>query len=81
MNNKDVLELIGLIDELNPVIDGGIDTITPYFDRFIDYIIDKKAYAIKKLMDKHGFTREEAIMLTVDMQTQMLNALKDKNNG
>jgi len=86
-----ILELSGQAEAFRPAIAQTIkalssygDEIRPVADSIIDYIADKKAKTVKRLEEQHGFSREEAILLTVDINTaifQRLNSMSSKSKS
>ena len=56
-----------LLPELKKVVDGlGV------------YLVDSKAKAVKRFQDEHGFSREEAMLMTRSIEIEILSSLKGK---
>lgn len=68
LSKKPVAELSAeLLPELKKVVDGlGV------------YLVDSKAKAVKRFQEEHGFSREEAMLMTRSMEIEMLTALRGK---
>lgn len=60
-----ILKIMKKVEEYKAVGEFAIEQITPYIDRYIDYSIDKKAQAVKRLMEKHRFNMDDAITLVL----------------
>ena len=82
---KLAVEIAGQTDELKPVVKivlGALRKLAPEITEVVNdlgkYIIDSKAMAVNRLVEEHGFTRKEAIMMTMRIEHQALQALKKK---
>ena len=85
---KDILEMKDLVDNaemFKPIADSAMKAIklyAPYLgeivDGFNDYMIKKTIENIETFQ-KNGFTREEAIILTLDIKLGMKEACERNN--
>lgn len=73
-------------EEFKPVVSGFLDaigTFEPEINRVLnnitDSMVDSKARAIKRFMEVHGFSKEEAIQITLRMESDMIASLKSRN--
>lgn len=80
------LQIAGQAEELKPAARQIVDAIKlfgPELAELIggasDYLIDRRAAAVKRLEEKHGFTREEAIILTLDVHARIDRQLRENN--
>ena len=80
MKANDIKEIFDDIDTYKSIFEIMIRESTVYFDRFADYITDTKIKQIKRYKEA-GFSREEAILLTIDSANSIIKALNNiKNN-
>ena len=80
MKANDIKEIFDDIDTYKSIFEIMIRESTVYFDRFADYITDTKIKQIKRY-EEAGFSREEAILLTIDSANSIIKALNNiKNN-
>lgn len=82
---KLAMELAGQADDFKPAVKlviGAARKLAPEFVEVLNdvgkHLIDSKAMAVNRLMEKHGFSRKEAIMMTMSIEHQTLQALKKK---
>ena len=66
--------------EVKELVDLIIPEVYPYLERLSDGIVDLKTRQIHKYQDK-GFTREEAILLTIDTFNSIQRAINDSTGG
>jgi hypothetical protein len=73
------------VEEFKPIVSGFLDAIgefEPEINRVLnsvtDSMVDSKARAIKRFMEVHGFSKEEAIQITLRMESEMYTTLKSK---
>ena len=74
------------VEEFKPIVSGFLDAIgefEPEINRVLnsvtDSMVDSKARAIKRFMEVHGFSKEEAIQITLRMESDMIASLKSRN--
>ena len=77
MDTKVVIGILKKVNEYKILADQVITMAEPYIDRLSDMAADSKARMVKRLMEEHGFTKDEAILLTLDIQTSTLKAIKN----
>lgn len=85
MDTKEINEFINLLDEteeLKPAISKVIQSLRILSPDIVEllsdignYIVDARAKSVKRLVEKHGFSKKQAIMLTLDIQSNILNSL------
>lgn len=75
----DALGAVRKAKELKELTDLIIPEVYPYIERLSDGIVNLKARQITQYQDK-GFTREEAILLTIDSFNSINRAIKN-NTG
>lgn len=90
MKKEDLIEYIELlesVEEVKPLIAPLVETVksfsselAPLLDGISDYMVDKKIANIKRF-EADGFTREEALLLTMDMQTSILKSLRSMSSN
>jgi len=75
-------DLVDNQEEIKPLIQKGISLLKSYapelkevLDSVIDYTIERRIKSVH-LFEKAGFTREEAIILSMDNNTSIGNAFK-----
>ena len=73
------------VEEFKPIVSGflyAIGEFEPEINRVLnsvtDSMVDSKARAIKRFMEVHGFSTEEAIQITLRMESEMYTTLKSK---
>lgn len=87
---KETIEAIAAIsaqaDELKPVVQQIAKAalsfgpeIAAVLDAAHDYMIDRRAAAVKRLEEVHGFRRSDAIALTLDVQGRIQRALEQRS--
>jgi len=76
-----------LIKKAHPIIAETVGALREYGDELFNIAetittasVDIKAGMIKRYVEKHGFTKQEAIILTLDSWEIMSNGLKDYVN-
>ena len=79
------LEILNSTDELKPVVKKTIKAIRELSPDIVEllgdignYVVDARAKSVKRLVREHGFTKGDAIMLTLDIQSNILNSLNKK---
>lgn len=79
------LEILNSTDELKPVVKKTIKAIRELSPDIVEllgdignYVVDARAKSVWRLVREHGFTKKEAIMLTLDIQSNILNSLNKK---
>ena len=79
------LEILNSTDELKPVVKKTIKAIRELSPDIVEllgdignYVVDARAKSVYRLMNKHAFTKGDAIMLTLDIQSNILNSLNKK---
>ena len=87
---SEIREYLELGKLFKPIISDSIDVIQEYgpeirklFSGIVDGIVDMKIQAIKRY-DSNGFSRTEAILLTIDSfsaLSKLTDGLKDKKSG
>lgn len=89
---KDALQAIAQIasnaEELKPLaqeIAKGIKTFGPEIASVLDatqeYLIDSRAKAVKRLEEVHGFSRADAIVLTLDVHGRIQRAIETQRKS
>jgi len=48
-------------------------------DALHTYAVDKKAAGFKRLVEEHGFSREEALTLIIDVHSDIARAARQSN--
>lgn len=41
-----------------------------------DFLVDRRARSVKRFMEEHGFTKEEAITLTLDVESRIEKGIR-----
>jgi len=77
---SELMEILKEIDEVKEITDLVIKESYPYIERIVNGITDLKIRSIKKYMD-NGFTKEEAILLTIDSSAALIKSLDKTNTG
>lgn len=84
MKPEEIVELIDAAKAYKPAIPQIVsiieecgEEIAPLIDKLVIYTTDKKAESVKRLMEKHSFSKEEAILLTVDTSVSILKQLRE----
>ena len=79
------LEILNSTDELKPVVKKTIKAIRELSPDIVEllgdignYVVDARAKSVRRLMSVHGFSEDNAIMLTLDIQSNILNSLNKK---
>ena len=82
------LEILNSTDELKPVVKKTIKAIRELSPDIVEllgdignYVVDARAKSVIRLMSVHGFSEETAVMLTLDIQSNILNSLNKQNKG
>ena len=85
MDLKDVIEVLGDAEDLRPMFKMGVVTVMDYaaetkplFDGFLEYMRSKTIDGIAYYQN-HGCSREEAILLVIDQNHSLQEALKRNN--
>ena len=77
----EAIEVLKNAKEVKDLADILIPEVSIYMDRFADGLVDIKVRQINRY-EINGFTREEAILLTIDSNLALQNALTTiKNTG
>jgi predicted house-cleaning noncanonical NTP pyrophosphatase (MazG superfamily) len=83
-----ILEVIGQAESYRPVVQQAVDALKKYGPEIKDLfqgiqlgIIDIRAEVIKRLQEVHGFTKEEAIYITMDEWWGMKKSLKNTGSN
>ena len=78
-----IKEIANNVDDIKPILSTAVvallelsGELKPAVDSLIDYTVDRKAESVNRLMKLHGFTKDEAIMLTLDIQSNLLRSVK-----
>ena len=77
MDTEVVIEVLKKVNEYKILAAQLIDTAEPYIERLADMSVDIRARMIKRLMEEHGFSHSDALLLTLDIQTSTLKSIKD----
>lgn len=72
---KDALEVLKDLDEIKLLIELLARESEPYVDRFIDTVVDKEDRAIKGFIER-GYTKQEAMMLVMNLQSRLSKSTK-----
>jgi len=75
---EEFFDMIKDIKNYKEIFETVLPQITPYIDRLVDYSVDKKIQAVRRFQDK-GFSREEALNLTLDIEQRIFKQLKNIN--
>jgi hypothetical protein len=86
MNTGEILEIVTALDEFTKVIktvrptiiDFG-NEIKPIIESFSNTLVDFNVNAITRYRE-HGFTKEEAILLTLNTKFSIMEAFKNMDN-
>lgn len=80
---KEIMQIIETADEFVPVVKVAVEKsnnllseLRPLLDNFIDYLSDSKIKMVNKYVD-NGFTKGEAILMTLDPWTAFRNSLNN----
>lgn len=77
---KELLELVPLIGQLAkqavPELEKLGNEAAPLYEKMADFFVDQRARSIKRYQDKHGFSREEAMILTLDDSKKLKKVLE-----
>ena len=76
----DALGILKNAKEAKELADLLIPELYPYIERLSDGLVDLKMRQIKQYQD-NGFTREEAILLTIDTFNSMQRAINNSTGG
>ena len=76
----DALGILKNAKEAKELADLLIPELYPYIERLSDGLVDLKMRQIKQYQD-NGFTREEAILLTIDTFNSMQRAINNNTGG
>ena len=76
----DALGILKNAKEAKELADLLIPELYPYIERLSDGLVDLKMRQIKQYQD-NGFTREEAILLTIDTFNSVQRALNNNTGG
>lgn len=83
---KKIMQIIEAADEFVPVVKVAVEKsnnllseLRPLLDNFIDYIVDSKIKMVNKYVD-NGFTKDEAILMTLDQWTAFFNNFKNSQS-
>lgn len=83
---KEIIQIIEIADEFVPIVKKGVEKsntllreFRPLIDNFVDYIADSKIKMINKYLDS-GFSRDEAILMTLDQWAAFSNSLKNSQS-
>lgn len=75
-------------EEIRPVVQQVVATLKSYgpevaslLDAATDYLVDRKAAAVKRLQEQHDFTREEAITMTLDVYSNIERRLREQGKS
>lgn len=78
-----VAEIAAEAESLRPAVRSIVDALKTFgpelgelFDEVGDYLVDRRANSVKRLMGEHGFTREEAITLTLDIESRIEKGIR-----
>jgi hypothetical protein len=77
----EINEIIELVKTLRPSVYSFGREIKPIIESFTDSVVDMNARAIRRYETVHGFTREEAILLTLDVRTSLYKSLEKTDNS
>ena len=77
---SDAIGVIKEVKEIKELVDLVIPEVYPYIERLSNGLVDLKMRQIKQYQD-NGFTREEAILLTIDTFNSMQRAINNSTGG
>ena len=76
----EAFEMLKEVDELKEIINLFIKEAFPYIERTSDAIVELKTRSIRKYID-NGFTKEEAILLTIDSVNSLIKSIDKYKAG
>jgi len=81
-----ILEMVKDAEEYRPAVQEVVKIIKSYGPELSElmyalytYAVDKKAEGFKRLVQKHGFSREEALTLIIDVHSDIARAARQSN--
>lgn len=80
MKLEEIKAVIELVTEHKALIQSIVDDVSPDIfklaKRFVFAFVDIRAGVVHRLIDEHGFTREEAIAMSMQMTSEFKNSVK-----
>lgn len=74
MDTAVVIEIIKKANEYKILVDQLIEMAEPSINQLADLSVDTRARMVSRFINDHNFSREEALLMTLDIQTSILKA-------
>ena len=82
------LEILEDVESFRPVVQKGAEALKSFgpelagvFDALIDYSVDTRARMVKRFVEEHGFSHEDAIFMTSDIMSTVARSMRDASKN
>lgn len=87
MSVEAILELIKLADLYKPIVKSLVESVVSYgseirpiVDGVSDYMVERNSKSFKRYVEEFGFSREEAVLLILNQNANLYNAIKNSSS-